>query len=94
VLAVAGTSVLAFQNAETMGECSFLVVRMDRWKGRGSFVSVESGRGRRLKLTTSILSKTAGARDERKFFNGLIAWPAQTGEDRIFVRGRHFGGVN
>jgi len=24
----------------------------------------------------SILSKTAGARDKRKFFNGLIAWPA------------------
>jgi hypothetical protein len=32
----------------------------------------------------SILSKTAGAREEISSpFNGLIAWPAQTGEDRI-----------
>jgi hypothetical protein len=30
----------------------------------------------RLADKTSILSKTAGARDKRKFFNGLIAWPA------------------
>jgi len=59
-----------------MGDYSFLVVRMDRWKGRRTLVSVESGRGRRLNLTTPILSETAGARDERKFFNGLIAWPA------------------
>src|SRR5205085_834876 len=32
----------------------------------------------------SILSKTAGARGETcNLFNGLIAWPAQTGEDRF-----------
>ena len=33
-----------------------------------------------------VLSKTAGARGEHLFFNGLIAWPAQTGEDRISLR--------
>jgi len=31
----------------------------------------------------SILSETAGARDKRKFFNGLSAWPAESGEDRM-----------
>jgi hypothetical protein len=36
--------------------------------------------------TASILSKTAGARGEMmSLFNGLIAWPAQTGEDRILL---------
>ena len=41
----------------------------------------------RLAGSTSILSKTAGARGETKsFLNGLIAWPAQTGEDRIRAR--------
>jgi hypothetical protein len=76
VLAVAGTTVLAFQNAETTGECSFLDVRMDRSKGGGTFVLVEWGQGRSVYPSASILSKTAGARDERKFFNGLIVWPA------------------
>jgi hypothetical protein len=35
----------------------------------------QAGAGRFTGLA-SILSKTAGARDKRKFFNGLIAWPA------------------
>ena|SRR5579872_7409866 len=38
----------------------------------------------------SVLSETAGARGQisRNLANGLITWPAQTGEDRIFTGGR------
>ena len=44
------------------------------------------GRGLLVAGSTSILSKTAGARGEtRSFSNGLIAWPA-SGEDRICER--------
>jgi hypothetical protein len=76
VLAVAGTSVLAFRKPDTTGEYSFQVIRMDCSKGRKP-----SSGGMRAGATgfadkASILSETAGARDKRKFFNGLIAWPA------------------
>jgi hypothetical protein len=41
----------------------------------------------------SILSKTAGAREETSSpFNGLIEWPAQTGEDRISLSAAIRGG--
>jgi hypothetical protein len=76
VLAVAGMAVLAFQHAVTTGESSFSDDRQARSKGRGTFVAAEWEQGPSVQLTTSILSKTAGARDKRKFFNGLIVWPA------------------
>jgi hypothetical protein len=78
VLAVAGTSVLAFRKPDTIGDHSFQDIRMDCSKGRKPVVLVESGRGpSAFGRVASILSKTAGARGETPgFFNGLIAWPA------------------
>ena len=61
---------------------------MDCSKGKGNpSLWRNAGRGTRLsKPAASILSKTAGARGETcNLFNGLIAWPAQTGEDRFLL---------
>jgi hypothetical protein len=41
VLAVAGTSVLAFRKPETIGDFSFQDIRMDCSKGRKTVVPVE-----------------------------------------------------
>jgi hypothetical protein len=78
VLAVAGTSVLAFRKPDTIGDHSFQDIRMDCSKGRKPVGLVEWGRGPSvLSRVASILSKTAGARGKTKSFaNGLIAWPA------------------
>src|SRR5438128_4401936 len=45
VLAVAGTSVLAFQNPESSGDHSFQDIRMDRSKGRRPVALKEFGQG-------------------------------------------------
>jgi hypothetical protein len=50
---------------------------LDGSKGREKPSFEEIGQGQAgFTGSASILSKTAGARDKRKFFNGLIAWPA------------------
>jgi hypothetical protein len=76
VLAVAGTSVLAFRKPDTVGDHSFQDIQLgllERKKTRRlGGMRAEAFRSR----IASILSKTAGARVKRKFFNGLIAWPA------------------
>jgi hypothetical protein len=73
LLAVASTFVRAFQKPDTIGDHSFQDIRMDCSKGRGPVALVECGRGLSACRMTSILSKTAGARDETKsFLNGLI----------------------
>jgi hypothetical protein len=64
VLAVAGRSVLAFRKPDSLGDHSFLDIRMDCSKGRKPVALEEYGQGRRLKPNASILSKTAGARGE------------------------------
>jgi hypothetical protein len=77
VLAVAGTSVLAFRKPDTIGDHSFQDIRMDCSKGRKTVVSEGCGRGLPACRMALILSKTAGARGEtQRFLNGLIAWPA------------------
>jgi hypothetical protein len=77
VLAVAGTSVLAFRKPDTIGDHSFQDIRMDCSKGRKTVVLEGCGRGLPACRMASILSKTAGARGEtQSFLNGLIAWPA------------------
>src|SRR5436305_4126428 len=85
VLAVAGTSVVAFQKPDSAGDycltTSAWIARREespsRWRG--------AGRGQRACcLVASILSKTAGVRAGMTSpVNDLIEWPAQTGEDRI-----------
>src|SRR3954454_1623761 len=64
VLAVAGTSVLAFRKPDTVGDHSFQDIRMDCSKGRKLIASVDCGRGLSACRTASILSETAGARKE------------------------------
>jgi hypothetical protein len=64
VLAVAGTSVLAFRKPDTVGDHSFQDIRMDCSKGRKLIASVDCGRGLSACRTASILSETAGAREE------------------------------
>ncbi|MDP3077731.1 hypothetical protein, partial [Bradyrhizobium sp.] len=65
VLAVAGTSVLAFRKPDTLGDHSFQDIRMDCSKGRKTRrFRRNEGRGLSVRLKISILSKTAGARDE------------------------------
>jgi hypothetical protein len=75
-LAVAGASVLAFQKCRN-DRRKFLserTIRLARKEEEPS--SWWNGAGAVGYPMTSILSETAGARDERKFFNGLIVWPA------------------
>ena len=69
-------------------------IRMDCSKDVKPVALEECSRGHRLlKPAASILSKTAGARGETcNLFNGLIAWPAQTGEDRILLSAAASGG--
>jgi hypothetical protein len=64
VLAVAGTSVLAFRKPDTVGDHSFQDIRMDCSKGRKLIASVDCGRGLSACRMASILSETAGAREE------------------------------
>jgi hypothetical protein len=64
VLAVAGTFVLAFRKPDTVGDHSFQDVRMDCSKGRKLIASVDCSRGLSACRMASILSKTAGAREE------------------------------
>src|SRR6186713_3275408 len=64
VLAVAGTSVLAFRKPDTVGDHSFQDIRMDCSKGRKTHRSVDCGRGLSACRAASILSETAGAREE------------------------------
>ena len=65
VLAVAGTSVLAFRKPDTVGDHSFQDIRMDCSKGRENpSLWKDVGRGLSACRTASILSKTAGACDE------------------------------
>ena len=61
VLAVAGTSVLAFRKPDMVGDHSFQDIRMDCSKGRKLIVRLECGRGRPACRINSILSKTVGA---------------------------------
>jgi hypothetical protein len=69
VLAVAGTSVLAFRKPSTVGDHSFQDIRMDCSKGRKTHPSgLACSRGRPACRITSILSKTAGARVEMQIF--------------------------
>ena len=77
MLAVAGTSVLAFRKPNTIGDHSFQDIRMDCSKGRESRRSGRCGQGSFGSPEASILSKTAGARVEilcrnASFLNGLI----------------------
>jgi hypothetical protein len=59
---------------------------MDGSKGRESCrLKGKAGRGRPVCRRVPILSKTTGAREKRKFFNGLINRPVQTGEDQILI---------
>lgn len=51
-------------------------------KGKPSFER-KAGRAGPVYWRIPILSKTTGARDKRKFFNGLIVQPVQMGEDQI-----------
>src|SRR5260370_15984335 len=79
VLAVAGASVFAFRKPDTTGE-PFLL-RTSAWVAQKDtenlVVLVECGRGLPACRTASVLSETAGARDETlSFFKSLIAWPA------------------
>jgi hypothetical protein len=64
VLAVAGTSVLAFRKPISLGDHSFQDVRMDCSKGRKPVALEEYEQGLPVKPMASILSETAGARDE------------------------------
>jgi len=64
VLAVAGTSVLAFQKPDLLGDNSFQDIRLDCSKGRKPVARRDASRGLSARRTASILSKTAGARDE------------------------------
>jgi hypothetical protein len=64
VLAVAGTSVLAFRKPILLGDHSFQDVRMDCSKGRKPVALEEYGQGPPAKPDVPILSKTAGARGE------------------------------
>jgi hypothetical protein len=63
VLAVAGTSVLAFRKPDSLGGHSFQDVRMDCLKGEETLSLLEEyGQGPPALPDASILSKTAGAR--------------------------------
>jgi hypothetical protein len=65
VLAVAGTSVRAFRKPDTIGDHSFQDIRMDCSKGRENpSLWRDVSRGPSACRMASILSKTAGARDE------------------------------
>ena len=69
MLAVAGTSVLAFRKPDAIGDHSFQDIRMDCSKGRKADALEEYGQGSPMYQmmvcrTISILSKTAGARGE------------------------------
>jgi hypothetical protein len=80
VLATAGVSVFASDNPHRQETISF---RLSAWiarrKGHPTRV-YEAGRGPGAvsdgRPMISILSETAGAREKRKFFNGLILEPA------------------
>jgi hypothetical protein len=64
VLAVAGTLVLAFRKPDAIGDFSFPNIRMDCSKGRKTVASGGMRAGVfRLAERASILSETAGARD-------------------------------
>jgi len=68
VLAVAGTSVLAFRKPDTIGDHSFQDIRMDCSKGKGSRRFGRMCAGVVGAPMISILSETAGARDEMLSF--------------------------
>jgi hypothetical protein len=69
--------VLAFRKRTNRRPYPFRTFRMNGSKGRETrrLRGDRAGAGRFTGYAL-ILSKTAGARDKRKFFNGLIAWPA------------------
>jgi hypothetical protein len=64
VLAVAGTSVLAFRKPVALGDHSFQDIRMDCSKGRKPVALEEYEQGPPACRVASILSKTAGAGGE------------------------------
>jgi hypothetical protein len=64
VLAVAGTSVLAFRKPIALGDHSFQDIRVDCSKGRKPVALEECEQGPPACRVASILSKTAGARGE------------------------------
>jgi hypothetical protein len=64
VLAVAGTSVLAFRKPISLGDHSFQDIRMDCSKGTKPVALVEYEQGPPACRVASILSKTAGAHGE------------------------------
>jgi hypothetical protein len=81
VLAVAGTSVLAFRKPDTVGDHSFQDIRMDCSKGRKIHRFVECGRG--LSASPDDLDPVRDCRRPSRslhgnasFHNGLILQPA------------------
>jgi hypothetical protein len=64
VLAVAGTSVLAFRKPDTVGDHSFQDIRLDCSKGRKTHRFGGLRQGLPACRIASILSETAGAREE------------------------------
>src|SRR4051812_5691776 len=84
VLAVAGMSVLAFRKPDSLGGHSFQDIRMDCLKGEETLsLRRNTGRGRRLCRMPDPVQDCRRPRRGVNLINGLIAWPAQTGEDRI-----------
>jgi hypothetical protein len=71
VLAIAGTSVRAFRKPDTVGDHSFQDIRLDCSKGRKPHRFVECGRGPSACRMASILSETAGAREETQVLQRL-----------------------
>jgi hypothetical protein len=67
VLAVAGTSVLAFRKPDAVGDHSFQDIRVDCSKGRKTFRFGGLRQGLPACRIASILSETAGAREETQF---------------------------
>jgi hypothetical protein len=86
VLAVAGTSVLAFRKPISLGDHSFHDVRMDCSKGEETcrFGGIRAGALGFAECPDPVQDCRRPRRDAI-LFNGLIAWPAQTGEDRILL---------
>ena len=84
VLAVAGTSVLAFRKPDTVGDHSFQDIRMDCSKGRKTHRQAGMRQGASgLPDNLDPVQDCRRPRRNANSFNGLIAQPAQTGEDRI-----------
>jgi hypothetical protein len=91
VLAVAGTSVLAFRKPISLGDHSFQDVRMDCSKGRKPVASEEYKQG--PPACRDGLDPVRDCRRPRrnvKFLQRLNLLPAQTGENRIFAVRRTF----